>query len=60
MNQILTQKPATRLRERLEPQEWRRIFAMFGFIAFLHLVGALLMWRATSGHYQLSNGTLFG
>ena len=60
MNQILTQKPVTRLRERLEPDEWRRIFAMFGFIALLHILGALLMWRATSGHYQLSNGTLFG
>ena len=60
MNQILTQKPALRLRERLEPDEWRRIFAMFGFIAFLHILGALLMWRATSGHYRLSNGTLFG
>jgi high-affinity nickel-transport protein len=60
MNQILTQKPALRLRERLEPDEWRRIFAMFGFIALLHLLGALLMWRATSGHYRLSNGTLFG
>ena len=33
---------------------------MFGFIALLHLLGALLMWRATSGHYRLSNGTLFG
>jgi len=60
MNQILTQKPALSLRERLEPDEWRRIFAMFGFIALLHLLGALLMWRATSGHYRLSNGTLFG
>ena len=60
MNQILTQKPVTRLRERLEPDEWRRIFAMFGFIALLHILGALLMWRATSGHYQLSNGTLVG
>jgi high-affinity nickel-transport protein len=60
MNQILTQKPALRLRERLEPDEWRRIFAMFGFIALLHLLGALLMWRATSGNYRLSNGTLFG
>ncbi len=34
--------------------------AMFGFIAFLHLAGAALMWRATSGSYQLSDGSLFG
>ena len=33
---------------------------MFGFIAFLHISGALLMWAATSGRYELSDGTLFG
>jgi high-affinity nickel-transport protein len=34
--------------------------AMFGFIAFLHISGALLMWQATSGKYELSDGTIFG
>lgn len=33
---------------------------MFGFIAFLHVAGALLMWRATSGNYELADGSLFG
>lgn len=33
---------------------------MFGFIAFLHIAGALLMWRATSGNYELADGSLFG
>ena len=34
--------------------------AMFGVIAFLHISGALLMWKATSGNYELSDGSLFG
>jgi high-affinity nickel-transport protein len=34
--------------------------AMFGFIALLHVAGALLMWQATSGNYELADGTLFG
>jgi len=34
---------------------------MFGFIAFLNIAGALLMWAATnSASYQLSDGALFG
>ena len=60
MNQVIaqTQKPA--LRDRLTRAEWRRMGAMFGFIAFLHIAGGLLMWKATSGRYELSDGTLFG
>ncbi len=52
--------PAPTLRERLSPDEWRRIAAMFGFILFLHLAGAILMWKATTGNYILSDGSLFG
>jgi high-affinity nickel-transport protein len=33
---------------------------MFGFILFLHISGALLMWKATTGNYELADGTLFG
>ena len=33
---------------------------MFGFIAFLHIAGAVLMFAATHGHYKLSDGSLFG
>ncbi|ASY28265.1 high-affinity nickel-transport protein [Candidatus Planktophila limnetica] len=60
MNQVIaqTQKPA--LRDRLTQAEWRRMGAMFGFIAFLHIAGGLLMWKATSGRYELSDGSLFG
>jgi high-affinity nickel-transport protein len=33
---------------------------MFGFIALLHIGGGVLMFAATSGHYELSDGSLFG
>ena len=41
MNLIV--KPSPSLRQRLSPDEWRRMAAMFGFILFLHLAGAILM-----------------
>lgn len=58
MNLLVSQKPGTRMR--LSPDEWRRLYAMFGFIAFLHISGAVLMFAATHGHYKLSDGSLFG
>ena len=60
MNKIVIDIPRIPLRERLTRDEWRRMAAMFGFIAFLHVAGVLLMWQATSGRYELSDGTLFG
>ena len=58
---IVTPKPTRKpMRELLTSEEWRRMALMFGFIAFLHISGALLMWRATSGNYVLSDGSLFG
>ena len=48
------------MRDRLTRDEWRRMGLMFGFIAFLHIAGALLMWKATTGKYQLADGSLFG
>jgi len=60
MNQVLTTPPKVALRDRLTKAEWRRMGAMFGFIAFLHIAGCLLMWKATSGRYELSDGSLFG
>ena len=44
----------------LNRDEKRRLWAMFGFIAFLHIAGALLMWAATSGNYKLADGSMFG
>ena len=60
MNDVVRDIPRIPLRERLTPDEWRRMAAMFGFIAFLHIAGALLMWKATTGNYELADGSLFG
>lgn len=60
MNIIATDKPRTPLRQRLTRDEWRRLYAMSGFIALLHVAGAALMLAATGGHYELSDGSLFG
>ena len=60
MNDVVRDIPRIPLRDRLTRDEWRRMGAMFGFIAFLHIAGALLMWKATTGNYELSDGSLFG
>ncbi len=56
---VVVAKPAS-APQRLTTDEWRRMAAMFGFILFLHVAGALLMWKATTGNYILSDGSLFG
>ena len=58
MNQVESPRLRTPLRDRLTPDEWKRMGAMFGFIALLHVGGVLLMWRATSGNYELADGSL--
>jgi len=60
MNEVVRAIPKTPLRDRLSRDEWRRMGLMFGFIAFLHVAGALLMWKATTGNYKLADGSLFG
>ncbi len=60
MNQVVNNVPRVPIRDRLTRDEWRRMAAMFGFIAFLHISGAILMYLATTGHYKLSDGSLFG
>ena len=59
MNEVVREIPRVPLRERLTSDEWRRMALMFGFIAFLHVSGAFLMWKATTGNYVLADGTLF-
>jgi high-affinity nickel-transport protein len=44
----------------LSGDERKRLGAMFGVIFFLLIGGTLLMWAATSGHYKLGDGTVFG
>ena len=60
MNVVVKPAERTPLAQMLTRDEWRRMAAMFGFILFLHLAGALLMWKATTGKYELSDGSLFG
>ncbi|CAB4729953.1 MAG: HoxN/HupN/NixA family nickel/cobalt transporter [Actinobacteria bacterium] len=60
MNDVVRDIPRIPLRDRLTSDEWRRMAAMFGLIAFLHIAGAVLMWKATTGNYELADGTLFG
>ena len=60
MNIIVKEPIKVPLKDRLTRDEWRRMAAMFGFIVFLHVSGALLMWKATTGNYELADGTLFG
>jgi len=40
-----------RVRESFSPSEWRKLYAMFGFIALLHVVGAALLIIASRHHY---------
>lgn len=44
----------------LSNDERRRLMAMFGVIFFLLFGGLILMAFATSGHYHLADGTMFG
>ena len=44
----------------LSRDESRRLAAMFGVIFALLIGGSLLMVLATSGHYKLADGTIFG
>jgi nickel/cobalt transporter (NiCoT) family protein len=49
-----------RIRAAFSPHEWKRLFMMFGFIAFLHVLGIGLLWLAISRHYHLGNHAAFG
>jgi len=54
------QVPLTRLRAALSPEERRRLGAMFGVIALLHVLGVTLLLLAVTGHYTLSGKNSFG
>ena len=58
MNQVVP--VAQKGRIELTRDEKRRLWAMFSFIGFLHISAILLMWAATNGNYELSDGTIFG
>ena len=60
MNQVTTVNRSKSPIAGLSRDEIKRLSAMFAVIFFLLIGGTLLMWGATSGHYKLSDGTLFG
>ena len=60
MNAPVTTKRTKNPFASLSGDERRRLSAMFGVIFFLLIGGALLMTFATSGHYKLADGTMFG
>jgi high-affinity nickel-transport protein len=60
MNQTTQHKAQGSFLAALSRDERRRLAAMFSVIFFLLIGGTLLMWAATSGHYKLADGTLFG
>jgi high-affinity nickel-transport protein len=49
-----------RLAARLSREEWRRLGAMFGFIAVLHVVGFTLLVLAATGDHHLTGTATFG
>jgi high-affinity nickel-transport protein len=49
-----------RVRSSFSPVEWRHLFAMFGFIVFLHALGFGLLFLAISRHYHLGEHATFG
>jgi high-affinity nickel-transport protein len=59
---VLTAPQAAKvaLRDRLQPQEWKRLGSMFGFIALLHVVGGTLLILGSQGHYHVDAKTTFG
>ena len=60
MNEVVRDIARVPIRERLTNEEWRRMAAVFGFILFLHVAGAVLMFSAVNENYKLGDGTLFG
>ncbi len=60
MNKATQASPSKAMSAGLTRVERRRLGAMFAVIFFLLIGGTLLMWAATSGHYKLSDGTMFG
>ena len=49
-----------KIRATFSPSEWRRLYGMFGFIAFLHVAGWGLLILASSQHFHVSSGGMLG
>ncbi len=49
-----------RVKASFSPSEWKRLFGMFGFIVFLHVLGWGLLIYASSQHFNLGSGKMLG
>src|ERR1035438_4329269 len=49
-----------RVRSSFSPSEWKRLFGMFGFIVFLHVLGFGLLVYASTLHYGLRSHQSLG
>lgn len=50
----------SRVRATFSPSEWRKMYAMFGFIVLLHVVGWTLLVIASTHHYGVSSTKVLG
>jgi len=55
MATIESAKPAlsAKIRDSFSPLEWRRLYGMFGFILFLHVLGIGILIFASVHHYAI-------
>ena len=49
-----------RVKASFSPSEWKRLFGMFGFIVFLHLLGWGLLIYASTQHFNIGSGMMLG
>jgi high-affinity nickel-transport protein len=49
-----------RVKASFSPSEWKRLFGMFGFIIFLHVLGWGLLIYASTQHFNLGSGKMLG
>jgi high-affinity nickel-transport protein len=49
-----------KVRASFSPSEWRRLFSMFGFIVFLHLLGFGLLIYASTQHFGAGSKSALG
>jgi len=49
-----------KIRATFSPSEWRRLYAMFGFVALLHAVGWGLIIFASTQHFHVGTGGMLG
>ncbi|OYV64766.1 MAG: nickel transporter, partial [Actinobacteria bacterium 21-64-8] len=49
-----------RIRASFSPSEWRRLYGMFSFIGFLHVLGWAIILFASTRHFHVGGGKMLG